>query len=424
MLPKLYNFISGFRNPFLPRSRIEEIQTNRLRRLIVHAEATVPYYRDLFQREKVALGDLSDLSRIPITQKEALARLEMRARLSSQYVDKPLKSFRTGGTTGRPMEILCDQSAADLRAASLYRAYVSNGYRFTDRIATLMYRDPAANMLRKFGILNRSAIPFDLPLDKQVRLLQEIDANIIEGYPSRLTRVAHEVLRLGIQNIRPRVIFANSEKLTAGARATIKNAFEVEPVDVYESWEFGTVAWECPNHNGLHVNEDTLLVEVLKDGNPVGDGEQGEIVITDLFNQAMPFIRYATGDLAIRSRTGCGCGRTFKVLREVSGRVTDRLLLSDGTELTATVQLGELAATFRGIVEYQYVQDKKGELDVLVICNDLFSEVDEIAFKAKLLKAYQLERVTIKRVNQIARTIDRKLKPFVSNVVGQESAFS
>jgi phenylacetate-CoA ligase len=408
-----------YRNPYASRRTIQATQKAGLESIVTHAFATVPYYQNLTRRIDGDIrdgnGDI-DISKIPITRRADLIGLQETDLLSHGYVGKELNRCKTGGTTGEPLNIIWDQELDDLRAASLYRTCFHNGYRVTDVIAELMILPVPPNPLRKLGLLRRYAVPFDSPLEEQVSMLRSLRPTVLEGYPSRLLEIARELSATGCTEIRPRMVITNSEKLTPASRETIRDTFGVEPTDIYESWEFATMAWECRHHQGLHINEDLLKVEILNDGVEARPGEEGEVIVTDLHNKAMPFIRYAIGDMAVRSDGPCPCGMTFELLADISGRTAEKLHLADGTAITATVPLSGIVARHDGITEYQFIQNERGALEVLVVCNDLFTDTVDARLQKDLYDNFCLDKITVNRVQRIDKTGAGKMRPFVSNL--------
>ena len=118
---------------------------------------------------------------------------------------------------------------------------------------------------------------------------------------------------------------------------------------------------ECDRHEGLHVSVDNLFVEVLKDGKPAGPGERGEIVITDLHNYGMPFIRYRNGDLVIQGEKPCSCGRGLPLIRDVDGRKMDEIVSMEG-KLVSGGFFPHLLKEFQEIDKYQVVQQARDRL--------------------------------------------------------------
>ena len=148
-----------------------------------------------------------------------------------------------------------------------------------------------------------------------------------------LRLLAEYLLEHLIEDIRPRLVFNSSALLDPASRDLISRAFHCRVIDVYGSEEAGCLAWECPTCAGYHVAADMLVVEVLKDGRPALPGEQGEVVITNLWSRAMPFIRYRQGDMVTVSTDAPRCGCRFPLISRIEGRMEDYLVLRSGRRL-------------------------------------------------------------------------------------------
>jgi phenylacetate-CoA ligase len=419
MLRKAYYLSKEFPNLRKSREDLQALQLMSLKRILEHAYASVPYYRGVFDRAEVLPGQIStldDITRIPITTKDDLRSLPMCERLSSACSPGQLRMHSTGGTSGQPMEFCCDKCCDDLRSSVLYRMYIVNGYRPNDTIANLQFYPLQPNLLRRIGLLRRVAIPFDLPLDRQLEMLLAVKPQVLEGYPSRLSMLSAKTLERGIDTLRPRLIFTNSETLTENMKQSILSAFRVQPTNVYDSWEYGVVAWECTEHRGLHINADHFIVEVLRNGKVVDDGAEGELVITDLHNRAMPLIRYAIGDVAVKTTRLCNCGLTFPLIESVLGRTSEKIFLADGTAITVITQLFGIIEDCPAIREYQVVQNTAGSLDISIICDDTFTSGAQEHFRNRVVTAFKLDNVTIARVQSIERSKAGKRIPFLSNI--------
>ena len=419
ILKKIYHLLKSNRNQWMSRYAIQQLQLNLLKKIITHAYSTVPYYRNLFQNAGISPQDittLDDIKKIPLTRKKDLLELNINERLSSTCRPECLSSHRTGGSTGKPLEIFYENSLENLRAASLYRMYLTNGFRPTDKIANLAFHPVPSKLIHKFGVIKRVNVPFAMSLRGQIELLITERPQVLEGYPSRLSILAKEILKNNIKEIKPRLIFTNSETLTLQMKNDIANAFEVQPINVYESWEFGTIAWECHMHEGLHIEADRLIVEILPNGNKDYGDEPDEIIVTDLYNKAMPFIRYAIGDVGIQAGSSCSCGRTFPLIKEIIGRESDEIFLPDGTGIMATTQLCGILEEYDGILEYQWIQNCIGELELLIIADNKFNHNKEARLKSEVINLLKLEKVEIRRVQKIDKTMEGKRIPFISNV--------
>jgi phenylacetate-CoA ligase len=153
-------------------------------------------------------------------------------------------------------------------------------------------------------------------------------------------------------------------------RETIRRVFRAPVYNRYGSREVGDIACECEAHEGLHVSAPTHYVEILRpDGTPTDPGEMGEIVVTLLTNYAMPLIRYRIGDMGAWAKSSCSCGRSWKLLKEVAGRVTDMFVRKDGSVID-----GRLFNTFlwdiEFVKEYQVVQNKTESINIKIVLKE------------------------------------------------------
>ena len=143
--------------------------------------------------------------------------------------------------------------------------------------------------------------------------------------------------------------------LTPSARTLIKTAFGRNVFDCYGATELGCIAWECSAHSGYHLNIDTVVVEVVKNGRPAEPGEMGKIIGTGLHSFAMPFIRYDTGDIGVRAVRGCPCGRTLPLLEKIEGRADDFFIAEDGTAISPSVIVNQVKL-IPGLGQFRMIQ--------------------------------------------------------------------
>ena len=130
-------------------------------------------------------------------------------------------------------------------------------------------------------------------------------------------------------------LITDSEVLEPHVRGDLERAFGVSPLDVYDSWEGGFISWQCSERAGYHVNADAVIIEILDDQDrPVPAGEQGDVVITNLWNSTTPMIRYRTGDVAALLPDPCPCGITLPLMSQVEGRRIDWVIKRDGSRVS------------------------------------------------------------------------------------------
>ena len=196
--------------------------------------------------------------------------------------------------------------------------------------------------------------------------------------------LARYVLANGIQGLRPRGIVSTSMMLLANERRVIEEAFGSKVFDRYGSEEVGLIASECERHEGLHLSIEQLYIEFLKaDGTLAQPGEEGAIIITDLNNRAMPFIRYRIEDLGVPAARACSCGRGAPLMERLTGRVADYLKRRDGS-MVAGVSLVERTLTaIPGIEQLQIVQAAIDQVELNVVRAPDFSAATEQALLAE-----------------------------------------
>ena len=158
--------------------------------------------------------------------------------------------------------------------------------------------------------------------------------HMILAYPSALAAFSEFCKRKSLKLHRPKTIVSSGEKLYPHQRELIEEVFGAPVYDRYGSREFADIACECPEREGLHLMNDLYVVEVIHESGRIAEeGETGEIVITDLSNYYMPFIRYRTGDLAVPSGKQCSCGRSLPMLERIEGRAFDTIRTPDGKSM-------------------------------------------------------------------------------------------
>jgi phenylacetate-CoA ligase len=228
---------------------------------------------------------------------------------------------------------------------------------------------------------------------RQAQLLEDLGAEILCCTPSYALAIADHVSDAARLSLRAGVFGA--EPWTEGLREAIEGALQLTAVDIYGLSEVmgPGVSAECvETRDGAHVNEDHFLVEVVdpQSGAPRPDGEVGELVFTTLTKEALPLLRYRTGDLASLTREPCACGRTFARMSRVVGRTDDMLIIRG-----VNVFPSEIERTLLSIPQiaphYQLVVERPGRLDELTV--QVEGAVDEAAVQAQLHSALGLTAV-------------------------------
>jgi phenylacetate-CoA ligase len=330
-----------WRHPRRSRDELLAFQDRRLRSAVSHAYARVPCYRARFDAAGVHPGDIrsaADLAALPVTRKRDL-RAERLERILARGVDPArLVAHHTSGSTGEPFTIRRTPFEDWLAAQFRLRARRAWGIGPFDRIAYLaeiprgaVPAKPLAGVRRALRLFPRQHIDALRPVEEILGELDRFDPEVISGYPNVVAQVGSLAAQRASPGPSPRVVYTGAEPLTPVLRRRIGSSFGARVFDAYGAHEFSLLAWECPERSGeLHVCEDNVVLEVLHDGRPAAEGERGEVVVTALHARAMPFLRYATGDVAERGAEQCPCGQPFATLRSVQGRTSDYFRLPGG----------------------------------------------------------------------------------------------
>lgn len=216
------------------------------------------------------------------------------------------------------------------------------------------------------GAVRVTWVPRTAPLAEQAEQLANSKPTVITGHPSCLELIAEQI-HLEARKVRPQLVVCRGEVLEPSARLLLSQVFDCRVVDYYSCDEVGNVAWECPNRSGvLHVNSDGCIVEIADaNGQVLREDREGSVVLTNLFNRTMPFIRYSLGDRAsvLSYEDHCNCGFRGVSLSSISGREMQFFPMADGTRVSARAIATVLNRVIRQFLaeypvgRYQVIQD-------------------------------------------------------------------
>jgi phenylacetate-CoA ligase len=417
---------------WLGRGEIEDLQWQRLQRLLSEAAARVPYYHDLFDGIGLQARDVQnpdDFRRIPFLTKEAI-----RAAGSGLVTRDPFRkgfSSSTGGSTGEPLYFHVDRAADPMRRANGLRVYRWAGIDVGDRQAFLWgvhlersLRERLATAVRNYfnNIIYLSTFEMsERSMAAYAAQLGRYRPKALIGYPSTLTLFADFVRRRGLNLPAPKAVFTSGEHLIPEQRAAIEEAFGSSVFNRYGNREFAGIAQECEAHEGLHLMSDLLYVEVIHEsGRPARSGEAGEIVVTDLYNFYMPFVRYRTGDVAVASERACPCGRGLPLLERVEGRIFDEIVTPGGARVGGFFWTW-LSRAVPGIERFQIEQRDRGGVIFRIVPGPDWRD----DFKARLAEKIRENcgenfKVQFMLVEEIALTPSGKSRFIVSRIEERE----
>lgn len=416
------------RTQWLTRGELEALQFQSLRRLLRHAYHSCPHYHEQWARlglDPRRLGNLGDFRRWPVIDRQTIRdnRLSLRAHGGSLR----LITKSTGGSSGVPLQFDLNDDSHDRRVAAWHRGYGwaqagpgtkqlylwgvplrhrSSATRIKDRLYHWLYR---RRVLSCFEMGEGHAVHFAAELNRY-------RPEVIVAYTNPLYELARRLAELGTKACSPASIVVGAEKLHGFQRELIERVLGAPVFETYGSREFMLIGAECDRHEGLHLTMENLLVEVLDDeGQPVGDGQEGNVVITDLHNYGMPFIRYANGDRAVAGWGTCSCGRGLPLLRKVLGRRLDILHTPDGRLIPGEF-FPHLLKEFTAVRRFQVVQDAPDRVRISLVAQDL-SATDHDELRRTISSAVGPRvRVELKLVEHIRLTAAGKLQVVINQV--------
>ncbi|MFZ5568823.1 MAG: phenylacetate--CoA ligase family protein [Thermodesulfobacteriota bacterium] len=383
----------------MPREALEAIQLRRFQTTIERAYATVPFYRERFQKAGVSSADiktLDDLKRIPFTTKQDL-RDNYPFGMFAVPMSNVVRIHASSGTTGQPTVVGYTARDINTWAELMARSLSAGGATREDIIHNAYgYGLFTGGLGVHYGAekLGASIIPVSGGNTKrQVIIMKDFGPTILTATPSYALHLAEVAIEMGVsfQNLKFKYGIFGAEPWSETMRREIENKLNLSAVDIYGLSEVigPGVAIECHEaKKGLHVFEDHFIPEIIDPatGDVLPYGETGELVFTSLTKEAFPVIRYRTRDISTLNPEPCICGRTHVRMKRVSGR-TDDMLIIRGVNVFPSQIESVLMNVDEVEPHYQLLVDRKDNLDILTVR----VEVGERLFSDEVKKLQSLE---------------------------------
>lgn len=411
---------------WLPPEEMRQLQEKQLRQLVAYAAEHSPHFAQRLAEAGLAweeVATVQGLQALPPVHRRTVQ--SCKEEIESAHVPKshlPCAMARTSGSTGEPVVIKRTKInqlfyyAYTMRGHGWHArdfagtaALIRAGLGIEEGVSSPHWGAPVT-LFAKTGTAH--AFPINKGIEAQVAWLQQVNPEYLTTYPSNLSGLLDSMEQRQITLPRLREVATMGETLRPELRQRVADTLGVRVVDNYSSEEFGVIAMQCPEHQHYHSMEG-LIVEILDDADqPCAVGEVGRVVITDLYNFAMPLVRYAIGDYA-RQGSACACGRGLPVIEEVLGRERN-LAIVNGKKLWPQVGFAKYREV-APVVQYQVIQHTATDLEVrLVTERDLTAE-EERALAAVLCDALQY-RFTVTFTyfqNALPRALTGKHEEFI-----------
>ena len=367
------------------RAEIRELQVDRLRATVENAYENVPFYREQLDDMGVAPGDIGsveDVRKLPMTTKEDF-RDEYPDGLFAVDHDDVRRIHASSGTTGKPKIVAYTDEDIDVWSVVMARSLAASGVEPGETVQNAYgYGLFTGGLGLHYGAeeLECTVMPIGGgQTQRQVEMMADLESDVLACTPSYALYFAETAEEMGHdpRDLPVSTVAFGAEPCTDPMREEIEQRLDANGIDLYGLSEIvgPGVSIECVEaKNGLHVWEDRFLPEVIDPatGEPVEDGEEGELVLTTLSKEALPVLRYRTGDLTTLYYDECECGRTMVRMDNVTGR-TDDLLIVRGVNLYPS-EIEHVILDIDGVAPYYRIDlHERDNLDVM----ELTVEVDE-----------------------------------------------
>jgi len=423
---------------YWPAEDLRAAQFAQIGALLAHIDRFVPHYGISFRRAGVKAGEpitADAWARVPILTRRAVQ--DAGDRLHAREVPKShgeLSALTTSGASGMPVRMLTTKlhhfywQSFQLRDELWRRRDLSQkilGIRRDEERKDFSV-DAHVRRLPDWGAPTSVVYPtgpsvlldYRSTVAEQVEVIRAERPGYLVAYPSLLLELlrhcrAHGVSfpgLLGVQTVR--------EALAPETRALCRDVLGVDITDTYSCAEAGTLAVQCPERGAYHLQQESALIEVLRDdGGVCSAGEIGHVILTPLHNFAMPLVRYELGDL-VEMGGPCACGRTLPVIARIVGRARDMLTLPGGDKRYPYYGHNAMME-IRAIRQHQVVQKSLEEIEIKLVVSRLLTAAEEEKIRQVALEGLGGPfRLTLTYCDEIRRGANGKYAEFCSELAG------
>ncbi|MGB0936503.1 MAG: phenylacetate--CoA ligase family protein [Colwellia sp.] len=367
------------------KEQISEWQWQKLQLLLKHAYENTEFYPQHWQsvgiNSYLDIKNLDDFAKLPPINKSDI-RENYQKFVGSHHHDNIVKA--TGGSTGQPFSFELDIQSNTRREAVMWRGYnwlnaglgVKTLYLWGTDLGNPAHTKKLKNelyhsfynrkMLNSFA-MNRSN------MSQYIEQINEYQANAIVSYVNPLYELSRYILENNCTVTPPKSILTGAEQLHDFQREVIERAFKAPVYNTFGCREFMLIAAECQKEKHLHINSDHLVVEIIDANNQPITDKSGEMVITDLFNYGMPFIRYINGDRATMSQNQCSCGNPLPIIGSVDGRKLDIIKTTNGASIPGEL-FPHMLKEYKGVERFQVIQKELTSITIKLVTNSEFTK--------------------------------------------------
>ncbi len=375
------------KDQWLPFENKKKKQEEQLSKLIQFSYNNVPYYNKMFDKLKIKVNDIKtieDLNKLPILTKKIIKSNWQ------DFIPKNINAMKyingsTGGSTGNTLQYRMSRKDYEIGISLLYRGWGYAGYKLGDKVAVIAgsslipnIKSESRKKIQAFLLNMKFYSSFVMKKKMFMSYYKDINKwkpKFIRGYASSIYLFTKFIKNNNLNlDFKPIAIFTTAEKLLGTQRKLIEQVFGVRVFDNYGLNDGGISAYECEKHNGMHIDMERAVLEVVDNNGKLVFSRQGKILATSLYNYALPFIRYDTGDLGVLSNSVCTCNRPTPLLKQIVGRVTDYLNLNN--TIIGSPVLTVLMGKF-DIEQYQIIQKSNDVIVIKIVQGKKYRKEDE-----------------------------------------------
>jgi phenylacetate-CoA ligase len=359
----------------LSRQDLTKLQTERLQKVCERVYNRVPFYKKKFDEKGIKPGDIKnvqDITKLPFTKKSDL-RDNYPYGLFAEPLEDIVRIHASSGTTGKPTVVAYNRNDINLWAEVMARTFTCAGTTKKDVVQNAYgYGLFTGGLGAHYGAerVGASVIPISGGnTQKQIMLLQDFGSTVLTCTPSFALYVYDVMceMKISLDTIKLRVGLFGAEPWTDEMRKELEERFRIKAIDIYGLSEIigPGVSSECVEaQEGLHLNEDHFYPEIINPatGEPLPYSQEGELVVTSMSREAMPLIRYRTGDITSLNPEKCTCGRTLVRMKRVRGRADDMLIIRGVNVFPSQVE-SVLLRSEEVAPHYIIEVNRKGRLD-------------------------------------------------------------
>ena len=362
----------------MPIDKLRQFQLEKLKDTVDWISKKVPFYKNKLKETGIKAGDinsLEDLAKLPFTVKNDL-RDNYPFDLCAVPLKQVVRVHASSGTTGKPITGPYTAEDLDQWTDCMVRNFVAAGVTSEDVVQNAYGHGLFTGGLGFHQAATRLActvVPTSSGLtERQITLMKDFGSNVICCTPSYALTIAEraEEMKIDIKSLPVRVGIFGAEPWSHQMRLEIEERMGIKAMEAYGLTELcgPGVSFDCEAQDGLHVNEDHFLPEIVDPQSlePLPLGETGELIFTSLQRRAMPMIRYRTKDITRLRREKCACGRTLIKMDKVFGRTDDMLIISGVNVFPSQIE-ALLLEIEEAEPQYRLVVRKKGYLDQLLV---------------------------------------------------------